>query len=122
MDPYSMGGWGKGLQGAGDALAQLASFYESRRRDKATRDEQAAAAKTAAEERARRQAEADRLYNQNLELKKFELGLEEAEPLERRLRGASPHDQALTIGPGGAGPALAPRVGGWAVNVHGHGW
>ena len=94
MDPYSMGGWGKGLQGAGDALAQLASFYESRRRDKATRDEQAAAAKTAAEERARRQAEADRLYNQNLELKKFELGLEEAEPLERRLRGPGLADAA----------------------------
>jgi hypothetical protein len=94
MDPFSMGGWGKGLQGAGDALMQLASFYESRRRDKATRDEQSAAAKAAAEERARRQAEADRLYNQNLELKKFELGLEEAEPLERRLRGPGLVDAA----------------------------
>jgi len=94
MDPFSMGGWGKGLQGAGDALMQLASFYESRRRDKATRDEQSAAAKAAAEERARRQAEADRLYNQNLELKKFELGLEEAEPLERRLRGPGLADAA----------------------------
>lgn len=103
MNPYSMQGWGKGLQGAGDALMQLAQFYESRRKDKLDRDEQAKREAAAAEERARRQAEADRLYNQNLEFKRFELGLEEAEPLERRLRGPDLADTAN----------VAPMPEGW---------
>lgn len=103
MNPYSMQGWGKGLQGAGDALMRLAQFYESRRKDKLDRDEQSAREKAAEEERKRRQAEADRLYNQNLEFKRFELGLEEAEPLERRLRGPDLADTAN----------VAPMPEGW---------
>lgn len=103
MNPYSMGGWGQGLQGAGDALMRLAQLYEGRRQDTLTRNEQAARLKAAEEERKRQQAEADRLYNQNLEFKKFELGLEEAEPLERRLRGPGMVDVANA----------APQPEGW---------